>query len=226
MCDSGASQAATIWWHAIRDVVYQWARYFRFLPSVGVRIISAPRAFKTSTFSWDIFSGMVMMTRYPLTAAAKAKPIPFEKPTHFITIYQESNSQLIWRTSVTRGRLNDSADTRFDSSSCLSLLDHTACDTVLDGSTSVEKFTLGHLYFIWDRKFLGWVFNHKHRTYKVRIWDLPPWQCGWFGREEFGQYSPKCCSGSLVEDHYRHVSKLIRGTLLGLQWWSYYLTWW
>lgn len=36
----------------------------------------APRAFKTSVFSVDIFSGKVMMHLYPLTAAAKAIPIP------------------------------------------------------------------------------------------------------------------------------------------------------
>ncbi len=31
--------------------------------SVGVRMISAPSAFSTSTFSCDIFSGSVMMQR-------------------------------------------------------------------------------------------------------------------------------------------------------------------
>ena len=31
--------------------------------SVGVRMISAPSAFSTSTFSWLIFSGRVMIMR-------------------------------------------------------------------------------------------------------------------------------------------------------------------
>jgi hypothetical protein len=54
MCDSGESKAA----------------------SVGVRMISAPKAFSTSTFSWLIFSGSVMIMRYPFRAAASASPIP------------------------------------------------------------------------------------------------------------------------------------------------------
>jgi hypothetical protein len=43
---------------------------------VGVRTISAPRARNTSTFSFDIFSGITMMQRYPFTAATIAKPRP------------------------------------------------------------------------------------------------------------------------------------------------------
>lgn len=44
--------------------------------AVGVRTISAPRARSTLTFSFDIFSGITMMQRYPFTAAAIAKPKP------------------------------------------------------------------------------------------------------------------------------------------------------
>jgi hypothetical protein len=44
--------------------------------SVGVRMISAPSASSTTCFSWLIFSGIVMMTRYPRTAAASAMPMP------------------------------------------------------------------------------------------------------------------------------------------------------
>jgi hypothetical protein len=54
MWDSGASKAA----------------------SVGVLMILAPRPFKTSTFSLDIFSGRVIMISYPLVAAARESPIP------------------------------------------------------------------------------------------------------------------------------------------------------
>lgn len=54
MCESGESNAA----------------------SVGVRMISAPNARSTSTFSFDIFSGSVMIMRYPRTAAVNAIPIP------------------------------------------------------------------------------------------------------------------------------------------------------
>ncbi len=46
---------------------------------VGVRTISAPSARRTSTFSFDIFSGMTMMALYPFTAAARAIPMPSMK---------------------------------------------------------------------------------------------------------------------------------------------------
>jgi hypothetical protein len=35
-----------------------------------------PSAFSTSTFSWLIFSGSVMIMRYPFSAAASARPMP------------------------------------------------------------------------------------------------------------------------------------------------------
>src|SRR5258705_2131631 len=44
--------------------------------SVGVRMISAPSASRTTCFSRLIFSGIVMTIRYPYTAAASAMPIP------------------------------------------------------------------------------------------------------------------------------------------------------
>ena len=44
--------------------------------SVGVRTIVAPRAFKTTSFSILIFSGIVIIKLYPLTADARARPIP------------------------------------------------------------------------------------------------------------------------------------------------------
>jgi hypothetical protein len=43
---------------------------------VGVITTSAPNAFSSRTFSWDILSGMVKMQRYPLSAAAMASPTP------------------------------------------------------------------------------------------------------------------------------------------------------
>jgi hypothetical protein len=54
MCDYGASKAA----------------------SVGVLIMLAPNPFKTLAFSADIFSGIVIVISYPLTALARASPIP------------------------------------------------------------------------------------------------------------------------------------------------------
>ena len=44
--------------------------------SVGVRITFAPRPFNTFYFSALIFSGIVIMIGYPLTAAANANPTP------------------------------------------------------------------------------------------------------------------------------------------------------
>ena len=44
--------------------------------SVGVLNNSAPNASRTTCFSRDIFSGMVMMILYPRTAPASANPIP------------------------------------------------------------------------------------------------------------------------------------------------------
>ena len=54
MCESGASNAA----------------------SVGVLMIWAPKPFRTFAFSVDIFYGMVIVISYPLTALARASPIP------------------------------------------------------------------------------------------------------------------------------------------------------
>ena len=43
---------------------------------MGVRIILAPRALRTTSFSLLIFSGIVIIILYPLTAAESAIPIP------------------------------------------------------------------------------------------------------------------------------------------------------
>lgn len=44
--------------------------------SVGVLMTLAPKPVRTSDFSYDIFSGMVIYNGYPLTAAANANPTP------------------------------------------------------------------------------------------------------------------------------------------------------